>query len=133
MASQSGESNEDLDFEIRFYERLLKTKKDFVDVMIPLADAYTQRGFYEKGLRMDLRLARLCMKDSTVFYNLACSYALVGDRDKSLRSLRQAVKLGYLDWPHMAEDPDLSSIRNDHRFTTLIQKLKKESGNRYSR
>ena len=39
-----------LAFEISFYERILAEDPDFIDALIPLADAYTKHGLYKKGL-----------------------------------------------------------------------------------
>lgn len=108
-----------LDFEIEFYERLLAEKGDFVEVLLPLGEAYTKKGLYQKGLDVDLRLSRLRKDDPVVFYNLACSYALLSMVDASLETLQQSVALGYRDFEHMDLDPDLEGIRNDPRYTRL--------------
>ena len=38
----------DLDFEIDFFEQLLKKKPDFIQALTALGNAYTQRGDYKK-------------------------------------------------------------------------------------
>ena len=68
----------DLDFEISFLEGVLKHRPNYIDALAPLAEAYTRRGFFEKGLEIDKRLAFLCQDDPVVHYNLACSYVLSG-------------------------------------------------------
>jgi len=35
--------------------------------------------------------------------------------------LRKAVILGYRDYSHMQEDPDLESLRNDEEFKEIIR------------
>ena len=52
-----------LDFEIAFYEKLLRAYPDFVDVLMPLGATYTRAGLYEKGLAVDQRLAQLRQED----------------------------------------------------------------------
>jgi tetratricopeptide (TPR) repeat protein len=44
-------------------------------------------------------------------YNLACAYALSGDRAAALAALREAVRAGYSGGGHMRKDEDLVSIR----------------------
>ena len=111
---------EDLkDFEIVFYEGVLKRRPDYVDALIPLAEAYTRNGQHEKGLEMDKRLAELCKEDPVVHYNLACSYALVGNKKEALRALRSAVKLGYCDFAHLRKDADLKSLQDDPEFQSI--------------
>ena len=47
-------SEELLDFEIEFYEKLLRAYPDFADVLLPLGDAYTRRGLYKQlGMKLD--------------------------------------------------------------------------------
>ena len=113
-------SKEDLDFEISFYERLLKKNPDFVNALIALGDAYTKKGRYKDGLNIDQRLVRLKPEDSTVHYNLACSYSLLKMANSCLAALRKAMRLGYPDFAFMEKDPDLEFIRKDPRYKELL-------------
>ena len=114
---------ETADFEISFYERLVKGNPNFVDALIPLAEAYTRKGLYEKGLQVDRRLARLRKHDPVVHYNLACSLALVGKKDEAFSALERAIRLGYHDFDHLKKDSDLKNLRDDPRFQSMIAKL----------
>lgn len=116
---------EDLDFEISFYEDVIREAPDLVSALILLGDAYTRKGMYEKGLEMDRRLAVILPKDPTVFYNLACDYSLLKDPGQCIEALHRAIKLGYRDFRHMEKDPDLDSVRSDKRYKELIIKYKK--------
>lgn len=109
------------DFEIRFYERVLKEKPDHLDALMILADVYTRKGLYDRGLEMDERLSKLCQEDPIVHYNLACSYALTGKRELAVAALQKAVQLGYDDLPHLLKDPDLKTLHNDPAFEALIR------------
>ncbi len=120
-----GEEMDQIDFEIRFFEKLLAGKMDFVEAMIPLADAYTKRGLYDKGYQIDLELARLRPGDESIFYNLACSEALLGKRNEALKSLRRAVELGYMDLVHILKDKDLASLQKEPAFLEIVDILKK--------
>lgn len=114
-----------LNFEIRFYEKLVKGKRDFVDALIPLAEAYTKKGWYDKGLKIDQRLSRLLKDDDVVHYNLACSLALMGQEKKALAALKKAVRLGYDDFRHMKRDPDLKALQQHPEFVKLFKRKKK--------
>ena len=109
-----------LDFEISFFEGLVRKDPNFVDALIPLAEAYTRKKLYAKGLRIDKRLARLCKDDPVVHYNLACSLALIGKKDEAFSALRRAIKLGYDDFDYLKRDSDLRSLRDDPRFKKLV-------------
>lgn len=110
-----------LDFEIRFYGKLLTAYPDFVDVLTPLAEAYTRRGLHEKGLEIDLRLTRLRESDPLTWYNLACSYSLLKRVDESLEALRRSFELGYRDMNHLQRDPDLNNLRQSPKYRELIE------------
>ncbi len=119
---------DELSFQIAFFENLIKDKPDYVEALIPLADAYTKRGWFEKGLEIDRKLAVLCPHDETVFYNLACSYALVGSTDKAFKALTQSIQLGYSDLEHLLHDHDLESLRQDPEFKKLVKMLEGLTG-----
>ena len=65
----------DLDFEISFFEGIVRRRPDYIEALIPLAEAYTRKGLREQGLLIDQKLSRLCKDDHIVYYNLACSLA----------------------------------------------------------
>ena len=116
-------SRELVEFEITFYEKLLKAYPDFVDVLIPLGNAYTRRGLYEKGLEVDLRLIKLRGEDPLTWYNLACSYSLLNRIDESLDALRRSAALGYRDLSAWQKDPDLSNVRRSPKYPQLLESL----------
>ena len=111
--------------EITFYEELVKTRPDFTEALTCLGNAYTKKGLFKEGLEIDLRLIRLKPDDPIVHYNLACSYSLLGEIDKSLESLKKAVLLGYDDFLYLMKDKDLEELRKDARFNKFMEKVKK--------
>ncbi len=119
MASR-GDTHRDHSFEIAFYEGILVEDPEFVDALLPLAEAYTKAGLHDKGLEADLTLSRLRPNDPTVHYNLACSFALTGRRDEALKALEYAITLGYTDLDFMLTDADLVSLHDEERFAELI-------------
>lgn len=116
---------DDIDFEISFYEDVLKASPDLINALVLLGDAYTQKGLYEKGLEMDLRLVALRSSDATAHYNLACDYSLLKRPDLCLETLEKAFRLGYRAYKHMERDTDLDYIRSDPRYGELLLKYKK--------
>jgi tetratricopeptide (TPR) repeat protein len=110
-----------LDFEIEFFGRVLETHPDYVDVLRVQGNNLTLKGRYAEGLQIDKRLIHLRPMDPLAHYNLACSYALLKRADQAIKSLRQAVELGYRDFRYMREDHDLDSIRLDPRFRQMMR------------
>lgn len=116
-------SDELLEFEIHFYEKLLSAYPDFVDVLIPLGGAYTRRGLHEKGLQVDLRLSRLRGNDPLTWYNLACSYSLLKRTEEASEALRRAIEVGYADFQYLQNDPDLVNLRQSPKYRELLESL----------
>lgn len=117
----------DLDFEIDFYERLLKEKPNFIQALIALGEAYTKKGFYKKGLLIDRKLARLRPRDATIRYNLACSYSLLGEIKQALEELRLSIRLGYTDFGYIDKDPDLENLRNHPDYKEIASLFKNKA------
>ena len=122
MARQS-----DHEFEIGFFESVLKRDPAYTEVIEILGGLYTKHGRITDGLRMDRRLVRLLPDNATAHYNLACSLALVKRKAEALRALRQAVALGYRDFDWMQQDPDLEGLKNHPAFQALLTQLKPQS------
>ncbi|KHE91131.1 MAG: tetratricopeptide repeat protein [Candidatus Scalindua rubra] len=117
----------DDEFTIWFLEGVLEKYPAYVECLMYLGNAYTATGMYEKGLEVDLKLARLRPQDPLVHYNLACSFALMGMLSKSSVSLGKAIDLGYDDLAHLVNDSDLDSLRDEDDYKVLIHKLSKSS------
>ena len=112
------------DYEIKFYEGLLKKRPDFAQALSSLGDAYTRQGFYKEGLEVDQRLVRLKPDDPIAHYNLACSLALVGDIARAKQEVARAVEFGYDDFAYILEDKDLEGLRNDPGFSEFFYAIK---------
>jgi tetratricopeptide (TPR) repeat protein len=117
----------DTAFEIGFFESVLRREPGYVEVVEILGGLYTRQGRIADGLRMDRKLVKLQPRDATAHYNLACSLALSRRKTDALRSLRQAVKLGYRDFDWMQQDPDLEELKQHPEFLTLLELLKPQS------
>jgi tetratricopeptide (TPR) repeat protein len=113
-----------------FYENLLKKSPNFIEALLCLGDLYTQHGFYEKGLRVDERLAELRPEDPTVFYNLACSYSLMNEVAAADRAIKRSIELGYEDFEHMQKDPDLLNLLSSEEFQAYFKQAREKVKNR---
>ena len=109
--------------EMAFLASLARRCPRDVDVLKVLGDLYTRTGCYEEGLQTDMELTRLCPREPLVWYNLACSCALLGRTDEALSSLERAIALGYRDVRWIREDRDLNSLKKDKRFDVLLQRI----------
>jgi predicted Zn-dependent protease len=117
----------DPEFELRFFESVLRRSPTDALVVELLGGLYTRQGRIADGLRMDRRLVKLQPANATAHYNLACSLALSKRKTDALRSLRNAVELGYDDLDWMQQDPDLDPLKNHPDFRALLRELKPQS------
>lgn len=118
MAEQS-----QIDFEIEFFAAILGRSAGYVDILRVHGNNLTLKGRHAEGLQVDKKLVQLRPNDPNVHYNLACSYAVMKQPDLALKTLRQAIELGYRDFRYMREDRDLATIRHDPRFKQLLREF----------
>ena len=118
--------NIDDEFEISFLEGVLERRPGFKEALQALGDLYTRNGYYEEGLKADLRLKDLCPNNAMILYNLACSQSLLGDVDSALNSIKAAVDAGYKDFRYMARDDDLENLHQDPRFQRYFSQVSGE-------
>lgn len=112
-----------IDFELAFLGQILERDPCYVAALRVHADNLSLRGQTTRALQMDRRLVRLQPDRPVPWYNLACSYAVLGMIDPAFSALQTAVELRYPLPKHMARDPDLKALRSDPRFARLLRKL----------
>lgn len=115
----------DLDIKIEFMEGIVRRDPDYIEALQLLGDHYTQRGFFERGRRVDERLSELQPTNPLVFYNLACSYSLTNELELAAASLRKAIFLGYRDFNWLAKDPDLTTLRKHPLFRGIRDQIRR--------
>ena len=117
------QTNQDLDFEIAFFEAVVDGSPYFIEALMALGDSYTKKGFYQKGLEIDLRLDQLRREDPHILYNLACSYSLLHHLDQALDTIKSAVRYGYDHLEYLQYDSDLANLHRDSRYQEFISDL----------
>lgn len=58
---------------------------------------------------------------ANAYYNLCCTYALLGDKTRAINCFEKAVRAGYVNYAHIMEDSDLDALRGEARFRGLAQ------------
>jgi tetratricopeptide (TPR) repeat protein len=112
-----------LDFEIEFLDRILESDPLFTDALRVHGNNLAAKGLYTRALQIDRRLVRLLPERPIPWYNLACSYAVLGMIDAAFASLQRALELGYRHFDHLRRDPDLKSLRRDPRYFRLLRRI----------
>ncbi|MCE1200457.1 MAG: transglutaminase-like domain-containing protein [Marinilabiliales bacterium] len=62
---------------------------------------------------------------ANVYYNLSCTYSLVGNKQKAIASLGKAIQYGYFDYAHIQSDKDLDPIRQEATYQQLVASIRK--------
>lgn len=111
-----------VDFELDFLGRVLRRDPLYGDALKVHANNLAAKGFAHQALEADLRLVQLRPERPIPWYNLACSYAVLGMDDQAFEALERSIRLGYDDFHHARRDPDLKPLRRDPRFARLLRR-----------
>lgn len=63
-------------------------------------------------------------REDAASYNIACGYALKGDRDKAFQWLRKAAEAGFEVASYLERDDDLDNLRSDPRWKEFRKTVK---------
>jgi len=110
-----------LDFDLEFYESILRRAPRYVDVLRCQGELLNRKGLHDRAVLVDRQLAELLPDDCVVQYNLACSLARIGQRAEAIESLRRALEQGYRDFDYLHADGDLDALRGEPAFERLLQ------------
>jgi non-specific serine/threonine protein kinase len=66
-------------------------------------------------------------EETAILYNVACTYALMGEKERALSTLEKAVRNGFSHKEWIENDPDFVSVRPEPRFQALLQSLSKSN------
>jgi adenylate cyclase len=61
--------------------------------------------------------------EPVVLYNVACTYALLGETERSLDLLEKAVEIGWGDRAWLETDSDLNSLHDETRFKAILERV----------
>lgn len=72
--------------------------------------------YYEKALALE--------QSSLDFYNLACTYALGGEKEKAFACLDKAIEMGMTSKQQYEGDADFASLHSDPRWKKVVERLR---------
>jgi tetratricopeptide (TPR) repeat protein len=87
-----------------------------------MADELFSMGLYATSDSL-FEKAYLINKSRVAHYNRACTYALIGNKDKAFELLNKAIDNGFTYKNDYETDTDLVSLKTDSRWNELMQKL----------
>ncbi len=80
---------------------------------------------YDKSIEAYKKILASEPEDRIALYNVACAYALKGDKPNALEFLKKSVEAGFVDYGHMEKDPDLDSLREEEIYKELFTNREK--------
>ena len=86
------------------------------------AIALCDSGKHQEAIREGKAAMDSSPGDSVMLYNGACLYARLGEPERAVAALKQAIALGVVNYGWMENDPDLDSIRDNPEFQALMEK-----------
>lgn len=92
--------------------------------------AFLELGEIEKAKEFMNKIIELDTNNEGVYYDAACLYSRIGDKDKALLNLRLCLEKGFRRFYHIELDDDLDFIRKEKEFKELIDKYKNEVKNK---
>ncbi len=87
-------------------------------------EAYN-KGETEKALSMWVQILQSDPRDTTALYNSACAVTKLGYKDEAFKLLDLAVQFGFVNFEHLKHDADLEPLREDDRYTKLLDSIEK--------
>ena len=79
-----------------------------------------ENGFKEDAIREGGKALELSPGDPMMLYNCACLYSQLGEVDRAVDTLRQAIAGGYENFGWMKHDPDLNALREHPGFIAMV-------------
>jgi serine/threonine protein kinase/Tfp pilus assembly protein PilF len=87
------------------------------------ANSLAQLGDRARAMEWADRALATDPDDSSVLYNVACVYALIGEADKAIDTLEKSVTSGMGQKEWIEHDSDLDPLRTHPRFQALLNRL----------
>lgn len=108
----------------QLYEQLSQAANATPRTWFRLGVCRQRMGQHEAALRAYEKAQALGTPLQIVAYNIATVYALMGQTDKAMSQLTDAVSHGFSQPEQMSGDPDLQAIRGDDRFAALLEQAR---------
>lgn len=89
-------------------------------VWFDYARAMHSAGDLDGAIRAGIRATTFASVRASAYYNLACAYAVTNHPEEALDALHEAKRAGFADRDVMANDADLSRVRDDPRFVLPV-------------
>ena len=111
----------------RAYRLLVKADSSNGMNWLRLANSMYQLQRYQDAIPAYLKANDLNIYPSYVRYNLACTYAILGESGPAFKWLNLALDAGFAGMKKLETDDDLAALRRDNRFLGLLKRADKNA------
>jgi adenylate cyclase len=105
-------------------ERRLQRRPDDVRALLLGSVQAAHEGNAERARALGDRALAARPDDFSTAYNVACTYAILGDHDRAIELLDRAVRHGRGNLGWIERDTDFASLRGDARFQAIVGRLR---------
>jgi adenylate cyclase len=84
------------------------------------ATALAEVGRKDEAIRECAMAIEASPGDPVMLYNVVCVYSRLGETQRAIETLRQAITAGYENFPWLHNDPDLDALRDHPEFKALV-------------
>ena len=106
---------------LQHFERVPTDEGNHVELRMSMAWCFKRIGRLDKAIESLKAAYRESPKTAVVLYNLACYYALAGEKAEALSWLGRAIRMDSSYLQRVPRETDFDSIRNDQEFLYLMQ------------
>ena len=103
-------------------EHALQLNPAFRTAHLFIGEVYLAAGNYNQALAQ-FNKARRMGETPSLLVQFSAVYAALGDKEKSLAELENAVSGGYSDFDHLNSSHNFESLRGDPRFQDLLRRV----------
>jgi len=106
------------------YNKSLSLKEDYQYTYLNLSAIYIEKKDYLKSIHVLTKGIAECKVNHDLYYNRACSYAILNNREEALNDIRKCLELSpkLLKW--VESDRDLDCLREDKEFINILINVK---------
>ncbi len=91
------------------------------------AIAHARLGNRERAIQWASKATTIDPENPSVLYNVACTYAQIGEIEQAIDCLEQSIASGMKQVEWFENDPDLEPLREHGRYKALLKKVRADS------
>jgi tetratricopeptide (TPR) repeat protein len=110
---------------IAAYRKAVELKADYFEPLYNLGMLLQKKKEYSEAVKIYEKAHIVKPDEPYIYFNLACCYAPMGQKEKALAALSSAFEKGF-EYPDIAEKytPALASLKKERQFKEIIEKAR---------